>query len=291
MTFRRRLLAASMLTLVVGLGALLVVGNVVLGVSANNDQMRLLQTRVDAEIAALDRARRARRGPQQPRRPVPRPRGVDLRRPAGHRAPGGGDPAVNRVAMRLGRAGRPAGARCGGRRGDPRRACDLRRQAGRDRGRGDVGRGGRAPAALRPARLDRARRAPPAGGMARDPRGGGRRAAAGGGDDARRGRVERERPRPALRPRAAARRAHRAGGDAGQPARADRGLAPSRAAVRQRDGARAAHADRADARPGGAGAAGRPGRGRGAGRGAGVGGRRGRPPDPGDRRAAGGRAA
>jgi signal transduction histidine kinase len=113
MTFRRRLLAASMLTLVVGLGALLVVGNVVLGVSANNDQMRLLQTRVDAEIAAL-----TVRDDHVVVRSSPADRSLDreawifdgsrvIERPAR------GDPAVNRVAMRLGRAGRAAGARAG----------------------------------------------------------------------------------------------------------------------------------------------------------------------------------
>ena len=110
MTFRRRLLAASMLTLAVGLGALLVVGNVVLGVSANSDQMRLLQTRVDAELAALT----VRDGHVVVRN-SPDDRSLD--REAwifdGSRVverPAGGDPAVNRAAMRLGRAGRAASA-------------------------------------------------------------------------------------------------------------------------------------------------------------------------------------
>ena len=82
MTFRRRLLAASMLTLAVGLGALLVVGNVVLGVSANHDQMRLLQTRVDAEIAALtvrDGHVVVRNSPADRRRSTPRDRGTGRR--------------------------------------------------------------------------------------------------------------------------------------------------------------------------------------------------------------------
>jgi signal transduction histidine kinase len=113
MTFRRRLLAASMLTLVVGLGALLVVGNVVLGVSANNDQMRLLQTRVDAEIAALT----VRDGHVVVRN-SPDDRSLDREAwifdgPRVIERPARGDPAVNRVAMRLGRAGRPAGAHAG----------------------------------------------------------------------------------------------------------------------------------------------------------------------------------
>src|SRR6185503_4708259 len=113
MTFRRRLLASSMLTLVVGLGALLVVGNVVLGVSANNDQMRLLQTRVDAEIAALT----VRDGHVVVRSS---PDDQSLDREAwifdGRRVverPASGDPAVNRAAMRLGRAGRTAETRAG----------------------------------------------------------------------------------------------------------------------------------------------------------------------------------
>jgi two-component system heavy metal sensor histidine kinase CusS len=108
MTFRRRLLAASMLTLAVGLGALLVVGNVVLGVSANNDQMRLLQTRVDAEIAALT----VRDGHVVVRNS---PDDQSLDREAwifdGARVierPAGGNRAVDRAAMRLGRAGRTA---------------------------------------------------------------------------------------------------------------------------------------------------------------------------------------
>ena len=66
--------------------------------------------------------------------------------------------------------------------------------------------------------------------------------------DERRG-LGRARPRPPLRPRPAARRAHRPGGDARRAARADRGLAPPRAALRQRGRPRAAHADRRPARP------------------------------------------
>ena len=165
MTFRRRLLAASMLTLVVGLGALLVVGNVVLGVSANNDQMRLLQSRVDAEIAALT----VRDGHVVVRN---NPDDQSLDREAwifdGARVierPVGGDPAVDRAAMRLGRAGRAAETRGPGRRGDPRRTGDRGRQTGRDGGRGDVGRRRRAPAALRRARLGHPRRAAPGGGL------------------------------------------------------------------------------------------------------------------------------
>jgi signal transduction histidine kinase len=106
MTFRRRLLVASMVTLAVGLGALLVLGNVVLGVRANRDQSRVLQTRADAEVAALTvRAGHVatRNGPED--RLLDRAAWIFdgtrvLERPA--RA----DPAVIRAAMRLGRAGR-----------------------------------------------------------------------------------------------------------------------------------------------------------------------------------------
>jgi signal transduction histidine kinase len=54
MTFRGRLLAASMLTLALGLGALLVIGNVVLRSRADAEQAGLLRARAETEIAALD---------------------------------------------------------------------------------------------------------------------------------------------------------------------------------------------------------------------------------------------
>jgi signal transduction histidine kinase len=53
MTFRGRLMLTSMLTLAVGLGALLVIGNVVLRERADVEQSGLLNSRAQTEIAAL----------------------------------------------------------------------------------------------------------------------------------------------------------------------------------------------------------------------------------------------
>jgi signal transduction histidine kinase len=54
MTFRGRLLATSMLTLAVGLGALVAAGNVVLRARADAELGSLLRARAEAQIAALD---------------------------------------------------------------------------------------------------------------------------------------------------------------------------------------------------------------------------------------------
>ena len=54
MTFRGRLMAASMLTLAIGLGALLLIGNVLLRSRADAEQAGLLRARAETEIAALD---------------------------------------------------------------------------------------------------------------------------------------------------------------------------------------------------------------------------------------------
>jgi signal transduction histidine kinase len=53
MTFRRRLVLTSMLTLAVGLGALLAIGNVVLRERADAEQAGLLRSRAQTQIAAL----------------------------------------------------------------------------------------------------------------------------------------------------------------------------------------------------------------------------------------------
>jgi signal transduction histidine kinase len=53
MTFRRRLVLTTMLTLAVGLGALLVIGNVVLRERADTEQAGLLRSRAQMQIAAL----------------------------------------------------------------------------------------------------------------------------------------------------------------------------------------------------------------------------------------------
>ena len=54
MTFRTRLLATSLLTLVVGLGALVVAGNVLLAVQIHAQQSSLLQERAQALLASLE---------------------------------------------------------------------------------------------------------------------------------------------------------------------------------------------------------------------------------------------
>ena len=53
MTFRGRLLATSMLTLAVGLGALVAAGNVVLRARADAELASLLRARAEGQIAAL----------------------------------------------------------------------------------------------------------------------------------------------------------------------------------------------------------------------------------------------
>ena len=53
MSLRGRLIRSSLVTLAVGLGALLVCGNVLLGVRTTSESEALLQARVDAQLAAL----------------------------------------------------------------------------------------------------------------------------------------------------------------------------------------------------------------------------------------------
>ena len=230
------------------------------------------------------------------RRPVARPRGVGLRRHARRRAPRGRRPG-----------GRP---RRDARSALRRRAAD-RRDAPRATSRcapqpvaahGRTGRRGRRrPVGRRP--LERlqehvllgslvSRRCSLLAGCARDPRGGRRRAAAGGGDDARRGGVERARPRPALRPRPARatsspgwRRRSTACSRGSPPRAATSSASPARwrtSCARRSPGCAAGRSWRCAAGPGGddeRAEALRVGRGGG------------RPPDPGDRRAARRRAA
>lgn len=108
MTFRTRLLVTSMTTLVVGLGALLVLGNVLLAVRVHDERSSLLAARAQAQVAALDVT----------------PRGVVVRETAndavldrqswvfdGDRVverPAGAPRALDAEAVALGRAGREA---------------------------------------------------------------------------------------------------------------------------------------------------------------------------------------
>ena len=108
MTFRQRLMLTSMATLAIGLGALLVAGNVVLAVRVRDERSTLLGERAQAQIAALKVT----------------PRGVTVRETAndavldrqswvfsGARVierPAGGSAALDRAATTLGRARRRA---------------------------------------------------------------------------------------------------------------------------------------------------------------------------------------
>jgi signal transduction histidine kinase len=102
MTFRGRLLLTSMLTLAVGLVAVLVIGNVVLHERADSEQAGLLKSRAQTQIAAL-----AIRHGHVAVRPTPldvpdRQAWVfDGRRLVAH--PAHVAPAVERAAIRLGR--------------------------------------------------------------------------------------------------------------------------------------------------------------------------------------------
>ena len=53
MTFRRRLLAATMVTLAVGLGSLLVLGNVLLALRTRSEVSSILRANVQAQVSAL----------------------------------------------------------------------------------------------------------------------------------------------------------------------------------------------------------------------------------------------
>jgi len=53
-SFRTRLLVVSLTTLAVGLGALVVVGNVVFGARVRAETSNLLEARADAQLAALN---------------------------------------------------------------------------------------------------------------------------------------------------------------------------------------------------------------------------------------------
>src|SRR3954451_14723885 len=106
MSFRLRLLATSLLTLVVGLGALLVAGNVILERRVDSETTSLLHARAQAQVAAL----------------TVKPTGIIVRDTPndtlldrqswvldGQRVierPTGAQPAVDKAAVVLGRAGR-----------------------------------------------------------------------------------------------------------------------------------------------------------------------------------------
>ena len=105
MSFRARLLAVALATLAVGLGGLVVIGNVLLGVRERSETSRVLRARVDAEIASLEVTRAGIRVRETANdrvldrgawvfehgRPIERPAAVA--------------PALDRAALALGRRG------------------------------------------------------------------------------------------------------------------------------------------------------------------------------------------
>jgi signal transduction histidine kinase len=108
MTFRGRLMAASMLTLAVALGALLLIGNVLLRSRADAEQNGLLRARAEAEIATLD----LRGGHVVDRKPS-NEEVVDREawlfdRDRLIEGPAEPHPALDRTALALGMAGRTA---------------------------------------------------------------------------------------------------------------------------------------------------------------------------------------
>ena len=106
MSFRRRLLAASLATLAVGLAALLVAGNVLLSHRVGDEQSGLLLARAQAQVAALDVAhgrievRETPNDHQLDREAWILSGGKVIERPAAVA------PAVDRLAVALGRTGR-----------------------------------------------------------------------------------------------------------------------------------------------------------------------------------------
>jgi signal transduction histidine kinase len=106
MTFRRRLLAATMVTLAVGLGFLLVLGNVLLAVRTRSEVSSILRANVQAQISALDVTRAGVRV-----RATTNDGALDRRSWVldGDRVierPANADPRIDRLAVQLGRLGR-----------------------------------------------------------------------------------------------------------------------------------------------------------------------------------------
>jgi signal transduction histidine kinase len=107
-SFRRRLLAASLATLAVGLGALLIAGNVLLSHRVGDETEGLLSAHAQAQVAALDvtadgvRPRETPNDQQLDREAWILSGGKVIERPAAVA------PAVDRLAVALGRARRTA---------------------------------------------------------------------------------------------------------------------------------------------------------------------------------------
>src|SRR3954451_13081583 len=106
MTLRRRLLLTSMATLIVGLGALMVLGNVLLAQRARAETSSVLRANADSQLSALHVTATNVRLRQTANDASLDARGWVL---AGNKVierPPAADPALDELAVRLGRAGR-----------------------------------------------------------------------------------------------------------------------------------------------------------------------------------------
>jgi signal transduction histidine kinase len=107
-SLRSRLLLVSMSTLAVGLGALLVVGNVLLGVRIRDEASSLLRARADAQLAALTVTRDRIVVRESPNDNVLDRRSWVLQGDTVLERPAGASAALDRQALALGRAGKTA---------------------------------------------------------------------------------------------------------------------------------------------------------------------------------------
>jgi signal transduction histidine kinase len=108
MSLRARLLVVSLLSLTVGLGALLVVGNVLLNARVHAEATSLLRARAEAQVAALTVTPGGVRVRQTPNENVLDRQSWVLDRGRVVERPGNASPALDHAAIALGRAGRSA---------------------------------------------------------------------------------------------------------------------------------------------------------------------------------------
>jgi len=101
--FRTRLLAMSLITLAIGLGALVVAGNVLLDLRVHSESSNLLRARADAQIAALDIRSAGIRVRDTPNDPTLDRRAWVLDGDRVIERPADAPPALDRLAVALGR--------------------------------------------------------------------------------------------------------------------------------------------------------------------------------------------
>jgi signal transduction histidine kinase len=106
MTLRRRLLLTSMATLIVGLGALMVLGNVLLAQRARAETSSVLRANADSQLSALHVTATDVRVRQTANDASLDTRGWVLDGSKVIERPPAADPALDELAVRLGRAGR-----------------------------------------------------------------------------------------------------------------------------------------------------------------------------------------